>query len=198
MTTSYTFISALVSLFLILDPIGNIPLFANMLKNVNPLRRKVVIIREHIIAFSILVIFMMVGQPFLNALGLSSTSLQLSGGVVLFLIAIRMIFPPQVRDNEIQQEEEPMIVPLAIPSIAGPSALAIVMLLVSQQPDRLFEWVFALIVAMGLSLIILLGADRLQQLLDQRFVLAMEKLMGLILVTMSVEMIVRGIHGILV
>lgn len=197
MDTSYTFISALVSLFLILDPIGNIPLFANILKNVNPIRRKVVIIKEHIIAFSILLIFMIVGQPFLNALGLSSTSLQISGGVVLFLIAIRMIFPQQIHDSEVLQEE-PLVFPLAIPSIAGPSALAIVMLLVSQQPDKLFDWAIALTVAIVLSLIILLGADRLQQMLDRRFVLALEKLMGLILVTMSIEMIVRGIRGILI
>jgi MarC family membrane protein len=195
MATTYTFVSALVSLFLILDPLGNIPLFASMLKNLSPQRRRYVIVREHIIAFSTLLVFMFIGQPFLNAMGLSNTSLQISGGVVLFLIAIKMIFPQ--KDDLLQTtQEEPLIVPLAIPSIAGPSALATVMLLVSQQPGGTVKWVLALVVASVLSLAILLIADRLQELVDKRFIVAMEKLMGLILITMGIEMLVQGIRSI--
>ncbi|NDE06764.1 MAG: hypothetical protein EBZ89_05170, partial [Chloroflexi bacterium] len=134
--------------------------------------------REHAIAFVILLGFLFSGETFLSALGLSSVSLQLAGGVVLFLIAIRMIFPPTGGSEEVLAGE-PFIVPLAVPAIAGPSSMATVMLLVSQQPARILEWAGALTVAMMVSLLLLLGANRIQHLLGDRFVLAMEKLMGL-------------------
>lgn len=191
---TYTFVSALLLLILIIDPFGNIPLFANTLKNIAPERRKWIIVREHLIAFAILLSFMFVGEHFLNALGLHTTSLQVAGGLILFLIAIRMIFPPPDSGDD-NIEGEPLIVPLAIPLVAGPSALATVMILVSQQPEQLTSWIFALVIAVVISAIILIGADRLQKLLGSRFVVAMEKLMGLILVAVAVEMTMRGLKG---
>lgn len=188
-----TFFSTLVMLILILDPFGNIPLFVNTLKSVDAKKRWKIISREHLIAFSILLVFMLIGEKFLQALGLSQVSLQLAGGVVLFIISIRMIFPPPVSSESEINKLEPFIVPLAIPLIAGPSALATVMLLVSQQPAKLYLWVAALALAISISCTILILADKFKDILGDRFVYAMEKLMGLILVALSVEMIIRGV-----
>jgi MarC family membrane protein len=190
----YTFASATVLLLLITDPFGNIPIFVNALKHVSPERRKWVILREYLIAFGLLLSFMFVGEGFLKLMGLRDTSLQLAGGVVLFLIALRMIFPPPP-GHEPDIQGEPLIVPLAIPAIAGPSALATVILLVSQAPERRAEWIGALTLTMVVGVVILLLAERIQRLLGERFVIAMERLMGLILVAVAVEMMVRAIKA---
>ena len=139
---NYTFWSATILLVLITDPIGNIPIFANALKHVAPERRPRVILREILIAFSLLLTFMFVGEGFLRVMNLSELALQIGGGVILFLIALRMVFPPP-STTESELLEEPLIVPLAVPAIAGPSALATVLLLVSQQPDRFKRFVVA-------------------------------------------------------
>ena len=187
----YTFASATVLLLLITDPFGNIPVFANALKNVPPERRARVILRENLIAFGLLLSFMFMGQSFLQLMGLRETSLQMAGGVVLFLIALRMIFPPPPRP-EAEFVGEPLIVPLAIPAIAGPSALATVILLVSRAPERRLEWIAALALTITICAIVLLLAERIQRLLGERFVVAVERLMGLILVAVAVEMMVRA------
>ena len=146
---NYNFASATILLILITDPFGNIPIFANALKNVAPLRRPLVIVREALIAFALLLAFMFMGDGFLRVMNLSALSLQIAGGVILFLIALRMIFPPPAADESADPQGEPLIVPLAIPAIAGPSALATVMLLVSQAPGRRWEWIAALSVGHG-------------------------------------------------
>ena len=188
----YTFASATILLLLITDPFGNIPVFANALRHVPPARRPWVILRENLIAFGLLLAFMFVGQRFLQLMGLRETSLQMAGGVVLFLIALRMIFPPPAHAQEPELQAEPLIVPLAIPAIAGPSALATVILLVSRAPERRWEWIGALALTMAISAVVLLLAERIQRLLGERFVMAMERLMGLILVAVAVEMMVRA------
>ncbi|MBJ2159076.1 MarC family protein [Variovorax sp. IB41] len=190
----YTFASATVLLLLITDPLGNIPIFANALKGVAPERRTRVIVREVLIAFALLLGFMFVGDGFLRVMGLSGLSLQIAGGVVMFLIALRMIFPPEHGTAPVAAPtEEPLIVPLAVPALAGPSALATVMLLVSQAPERRLEWVAALSVTMAVCAIVLVLAERIQRLVGERLVLAFERLMGLILVAVAVEMMIRGV-----
>jgi MarC family membrane protein len=190
---NYTFASATILLILITDPVGNIPIFANALKHVAPERRAIVILREVLIAFVLLLTFMFVGQSFLQLMGLSEVSLQIAGGVILFLIALRMIFPSQLGDAP-EQVGEPLIVPLAIPAIAGPSALATVLLLVSQAPERRLEWVAALCVTMLVSAVVLVMAERIQRVVGERFVVALERLMGLVLVALSIEMMLRGLR----
>jgi small neutral amino acid transporter SnatA (MarC family) len=189
---SYTFASATILLILITDPIGNIPIFANALRHVAPARRPWVILREVLIAFILLLTFMFVGDAFLRLMNLSELSLQIGGGVILFLIALRMIFPPPGSDA-IDPAGEPLIVPLAVPAIAGPSALATVLLLVSQAPARRLEWIGALCITMAVSAIILVLAERIQRVAGERIVIALERLMGLVLVAMAIEMILRGI-----
>ena len=187
----YTFASATVLLLLITDPVGNIPIFAQALRDVPPKRRKFIILREILIAYVVLLGFMFVGEAFMRAMNLSEISLQMAGGVVMFLIALRMIFPPAPTEVP-PMVGEPLIVPLAIPSVAGPSALATVMLLVSQAPERRLEWIAALTLTLVLGAAILLLAERIQRLVGERVVIALERLMGLILVAISVEMMIRA------
>ena len=187
----YTFASATILLLLITDPFGNIPIFASALRHVPPARRPWVILREVLIAFGLLLTFMFVGDGFLRVMNLSDLSLQLAGGVVLFLIALRMIFPPPPSAVAVPQGE-PLIVPLAIPALAGPSALATVMLLVSQAPERRWEWVAALSVTMAVCAVVLVLAERVQRRVGPRVLQAFERLMGLILVALAVEMLLRG------
>ena len=156
-----SFLSAIVILLLVMDPIGNIPLFVSLLRNVAPARRTQVILRECAIAFGVLLVFVFLGPLILQVLGLSDSSLTIAGGVILFLIALRMIFRhPDGLFGDAGQGE-PFIVPLAIPSIAGPAAIATVVLLVSREPQRWIEWSAAVTVAMLVSVVILLLAERI-------------------------------------
>jgi len=192
----YTFLSATILLILITDPLGNIPLFISCLRGVSPKRRTVVILREVAIAFAILLIFMVVGDGFLRAMSLTDQSLRIGGGIVLFLIALRMVFPhPDGPFGGDTRGGEPLIVPLAIPALAGPSALATVMLLTSQAPGKMFEWIGALTVTMIVCAIVLMLAERIQAWLGERAMMAFERLMGLVLVAISVEMMLGGIRS---
>jgi len=192
----YNFLSATILLILITDPLGNIPLFINCLRGVAPHRRIRVILREVVIAFVILLVFMLVGDRFLRMMSLTDLSLRIGGGIVLFLIALRMIFPhPDGPFGGDVRGGEPLIVPLAIPALAGPSALATVMLLASQAPGKTVEWSGALTVTMIVCAIVLVLAERIQAWLGERTVMAFERLMGLVLVAISVEMILAGIRA---
>lgn len=188
--------SAVVILLLVMDPLGNIPLFVSLLQNVAPERRRRVILRECAIAFALLLFFVFFGRRILDLLGLSDSSLTIAGGVILFLIALRLVFkhPEGVFGNE-PQDAEPFIVPLAIPSIAGPSAIATVILLVSRAPERMTDWIAALAVASALTLLLLLAAERIARLLGARGLAAVDRLMGLILTAIAVEMLLKGIEG---
>jgi MarC family membrane protein len=192
----YTFLSATVLLILITDPLGNIPIFVSCLRGVASERRTVVILREVAIAFAILLVFMVLGQGFLRMMSLSDQSLRIGGGIVLFLIALRMVFPhPDGPFGGDARGGEPLIVPLAIPALAGPSALATVMLLTSQAPGKMYEWVGALTVTMIICAIVLMLAERIQAWLGERVMAAFERLMGLVLVAISVEMMLGGIRS---
>ena len=192
----YTFLSATVLLILITDPLGNIPIFISCLRGVAPERRTIVILREVAIAFAILLIFMVLGQGFLRMMSLSDQSLRIGGGIVLFLIALRMVFPhPDGPFGGDARGGEPLIVPLAIPALAGPSALATVMLLTSQAPGKMFEWIGALTVTMMICAIVLMLAERIQNMARRARDDGVRALMGLVLVAISVEMILGGIRS---
>jgi MarC family membrane protein len=190
-----SFASTVVILILVIDPVGNIPLFAALLKHVDPRRRAMIIVRECAIAFGVLLVFVLFGTLILDLLGLSGSSLQIAGGVILFLIALRMIFrrPEGVFGDAI--DGEPFIVPLAIPFIAGPTAIATVVLLMSGAPHRMLEWVAAVTIAMLITLGMLLTAEGVTRLIGERGLLAFERLMGLILTALAVEMLLRGIEA---
>jgi len=189
-----SFTSAVVILLLVMDPIGNIPLFVSVLRQVEPARRTRVILRECAIAFAVLLAFVFFGSAILGVLGLSDPSLTIAGGVILFLIALRMIFrnPEGIFGDTVGSE--PFIVPLAIPSIAGPAAIATVMLLASRAPQRLLEWCAAVSVAMLVTAALLVSAERFAKRAGEQGLLAFERLMGLILTAIAVEMLLRGIE----
>lgn len=189
-----SFASATILLLLITDPVGNLPIFTHALRAVPPTRRRRVILREVLIAFALLLVFMFLGDGFLRLMNLSPLALQLAGGVVLFLIALRMVFPPPPGPDE-ESAAEPLIVPLAVPALAGPSALATVLLLVSQAPERRWEWVAALSVTMAVCALVLVLAERIQRWVGPRVLQAFERLMGLILVAVAVEMLLRGLKS---
>jgi small neutral amino acid transporter SnatA (MarC family) len=187
------FVSAVVLLLLVCDPFGNVPIFISALRDVPNGKRRGIIVRECLIAFAVLTTFVFVGQPFLNLLGLSEQSLQIGGAVVLMLVAIRMVFPSPEGVYGQPPGGEPFIVPLAVPALAGPSALATVLLLVSRDPQRTWTWVAAIGVVMAVSAIILAFAERLQRWLGERVTVAFERLMGLVLAAIAVELMLRGI-----
>lgn len=191
-----TLTAAAITLVLVMDPLGNIPIFISVLNNVDESRRRRVIVREMLIALVILAGFLFFGGRILSTLQISETSLQISGGIVLFLIALRMIFPTsRAALTGDLPDHEPMIVPLAIPLIAGPSAIATVMLLGTQQPARLASWVVALVIAWAVTCLVLVAADWLRRSLGTRVLGAVERLMGMILVTLSMEMLMSGIRN---
>ena len=189
-----SFASALVILLLVMDPVGNVALFVSLLRNVEQARRARVIVRECAIAFAVLLAFAFFGRALLDLLGISGPSLTIAGGVILFLIALRMIFRSAEGLFGELPGGEPFIVPLAIPAIAGPAAIATIILMVSRAPERLLEWCAALTVAMLVTLAFLLCAERIAKLAGERGLLAFERLMGLILTAIAVEMLLRGIE----
>ena len=187
-----TTLSAAFLLFLILDPLGNIPIVLSLLKPLAPKRRRIVLLRELLIALGVLMAFLWGGIHVLEAMHLRQESVSIAGGIVLFLIGIKMIFPgPGGMFGE--TEAEPFIVPMAIPMIAGPSAMASVMLLGSQQPDRMGDWSLALALAWGATAVILFSATFLYKALGQAFLVAIERLMGMLLVAISVQMLMDGV-----
>ncbi|NBB91513.1 MAG: NAAT family transporter [Spirochaetes bacterium] len=186
--------AAAVTLFLVMDPIGNIPMFLSLLRQVEEARRKRVILREVLIAFAVLALFLFFGKYVLSALHITEPALGIAGGVVLFLIAVRMVFPWGRDQNVEAPVGEPLVVPLAIPLIAGPSAMATVILLSNQAPGRIWMWFLALAIATAAALVVLFSAEILRRRLGSRFLVAIERLMGMILATLSVQMLLNGIR----
>ena len=186
-------LSAVILLALVTDPFGNVPLVNAMLAEVPPARRRYVILREIAIATLILAVFMFFGRQLLGLMHLSETSLSIAGGVILFMIAIRMVFAHPEGAFGTPARGEPFIVPLAIPLIAGPSALATVMLMATREPGKIGMWAGALAIAMAIAAIVLLTGDRLQRALGEKVMQAVERLMGLILTAIAVEMLLGGI-----
>jgi multiple antibiotic resistance protein len=182
-----------VTLFLIMDPLGNIPIFLSILAKVAPERRRKILIRELFIALAVMLVFLFAGPPILKVLGLSSEAVTIAGGLVLMIIAVRMIFPSRggIMGDE-EGDEEPLVVPLAIPLIAGPSVLATLVLLTESGPDRTIYWLAALFGAWLLTAVILLSSQFFFKILGNRGLKAIERLMGMILVSISVQMLLNG------
>jgi len=188
-------IGAFVLLFAVMDPLGNIPIFLSVLEQVAPKRRYRVLMRELLLALVILFAFLFGGQYVLAVLNLSQYSISVAGGIILFLIALKMIFPVQrqMRDEEPDEHDEPFLVPLAVPMVAGPSAMAILLLLATRHPDRLGVWSLALFLAWAVTALILFSAPLIKRVLGKRGLIATERLMGMLLVAIAVQMFLEGI-----
>jgi len=194
MDNTLTTLSAGFLLFLIMDPLGNIPLFLSQLRHVVPERRRRVLVRELIIALLVLFAFLFGGSYVLRALQLRQESVSIAGGIVLFLIGVKMIFPP--RDGNMFGSApggEPFIVPMAIPGVAGPSAMAALMLMTNSNPGRTADWSLALFCAWLATALILLSSTALFRWLGESVLTAIERLMGMLLVALSVQMFLDGV-----
>lgn len=188
-----TIASAIFLLFLIMDPFANVPIFLGLLKNVPESRRRIIIIRELLIALFVLLLFMFSGQHILQLLQISESSLGVAGGVVLFLISLKMIFSGSEDIFTNTPEGEPLVVPLAIPLIAGPSAIAAVILIMANDPNRWVDWGIALVVAWSLVGLILIFSEKFSRHISHKAFAAIERLMGILLTIIAVDMILDGI-----
>lgn len=179
--------------FFVISPLGVVPAMLAALKDVDPAKHKRIIVRECLIALAILLLFMFFGRGLLNMLNISIPAMTAAGGVLLMLIALRLIFPTDEKNVRVTVVHEPFVVPIAIPYIAGPSILATELLLIAQEPDRWPTWLAAILIAWVATLVILyLGAD-LRRLLGDRGLMAVERLMGMILVLIATQMLLTGV-----
>ena len=188
-----TILAAILLLIIIMDPIGNVPVFLSILKNIPIERRRKIIIRELLIALVVLLFFMFIGRYILQLLQIEQSSLGIAGGIILFLIAIKMIFPGTKPMFTHDEKTEPLVVPLAVPMLAGPSAIAAAILFMAREPSRWIEWTFVVFVAFLVTGIILVSSETLGRKLGNRALIAIERLMGIILVMVSVDFILDGI-----
>lgn len=186
-------LSAALLLFLVIDPLGNIPMFMTTLKKVEDSRQRKVVVRELIIALLVLVGFLFLGQYLLQLLHLSETALTTAGGIILLIIAIKMIFPSHHSGLQQDVEGEPFIVPLAIPYVAGPSAMATALLMMSREPERWLDWLLAVLIAWFASAVIIYFSSYFAKFLGEKGLIAVERLMGMLLITVAVQMLLTGI-----
>ncbi len=185
--------SAAVLIFFLMDPLGNIPVMLAVLKGLDPKRQRQIIIRELLIALLVLVVFLFSGEALLNFMHLQQESVTIAGGIILLIIGLRLIFPKPEGVMGKQLDGEPFIVPIAIPMIAGPSVLAMLILLTKSDPTQMTTWFLALLIAWSLSAVILLAAPLLYRVLGEKGLNAIERLMGMILVMMAVQMLINGV-----
>lgn len=189
------FLSITVTLFLIMDPFGNIPIFLSVLDKVDPAKRRKILVRELLFALIIIVVCIFGGRYIIAFLGLKQESISIAGSIILFLIAIRMIFPYRIFDVKDEFDSEPMLFPLATPLVAGPSLLAVLLLFSSSQSSRMAELILAAAVAWAATFIILFSSTLLFNILKGKGLVAVERLMGMILVAVAVQLFLEGITG---
>lgn len=186
LTTSLT-------LLLVMDPFGNLPIYMSVLNRVPEARRRQVLIREQLIALVVLLAFLFGGAPVIHLIGLHTSTIGIAGGLILFLIALRMIQPPPGGEPVDEVDAEPLVVPLAIPLVAGPSSLATLILFNARFPEQLGALFLATLIAWGLSAAILFASPLFVWLLKPRGLVAMERLMGMVLVAVAVQMLLDGV-----
>ena len=185
--------AAAATLFFVMDPLGNMPVFNAVLSRFTPRRRAQITARELVIALAILLVFLFAGTAVLEFLGLSQPSLSIAGGVLLFIIALKMIFPGAGADAA-GDKDEPFIVPLAMTMVAGPSTIAILLLLSSTEPERIWEWCTALVIAWAGTTVLLTASPFLLRVLGSRGLRALERLMGMLLVLLATQMLLNGVR----
>jgi len=190
--------SAIFTLTLVMDPLGNIPLFITVLKNVDEKRKIKVITRELFIALGIMTFFLFFGKWIVRLLSIDIPSLSVGGGIVLFLIAISMIFPSQHNSFSDSSGSEPFIVPLAIPLVSGPSVLSTILIFNMKDPGNMPTWFMIIFVSWLINVAILSFSSKIASFLGPRGLLAIEKLMGMVLITISVQMLLTGIKKFIV
>ncbi len=179
------------TLWLLMDSLGNVPMFLSLLRHIPAERVRPVIIRELLIALGFILFFAVLGDVLFDILGIREDAVQISGGIILFLIAIRMIFPTRERAS-IETDGEPFVVPLAVPLVAGPSVLTAVMVYAQQTSWPVL--IGAILIAWLATVLILVSGVTLKRILGERGLIACERLMGLVLTLMAIQMFLEGLR----
>jgi len=187
-------LAAAATLFFIMDPLGNVPIFNSILARFDSRRRAQIVARELCFALVILFVFLFTGNAILGFMGISESSLSIAGGILLFIIALKMIFPVTKKASEEEVVEDPFLVPLAIPMVAGPSTIAVLLLLSSGSPEKMTQWSIALLMAWGATTILLVSSPFLMRFLGERGSRALERLMGMMLVILATQMLLNGVR----
>ncbi len=187
-------LAAAATLFFIMDPLGNVPIFNSILARFDSRRRAQIVARELCFALIILFVFLFTGNAILGFMGISESSLSIAGGILLFIIALKMIFPVTKQASEEEVVEDPFLVPLAIPMVAGPSTIAVLLLLSSGSPEKMTQWSIALLMAWGATTILLVSSPFLMRFLGERGSRALERLMGMMLVILATQMLLNGVR----
>ena len=199
METTFPILSTAILLFFILDPFGNVPLLLSILKNIDKQKHTKIIIREMLIGLFILVVFLFFGEQFLSLFHLETQAITIAGGIIFFVISLKMIFPSAEGGDlfSMKKGDEPLVVPIAVPMIAGPAALATLLVLAKTNVGHSGALLISLLIAWALSAIVLLCSPYLYKLLKEKGLTALERLMGMLLLIMSVQMFIDGIRSLL-
>ena len=187
-------LAAAATLFFIMDPLGNVPIFNSILARFDSRRRAQIVARELCFALVILFVVLFTGNAILGFMGISESSLSIAGGILLFIIALKMIFPVTKKASEEEVIEDPFLVPLAIPMVAGPSTIAVLLLLSSGSPEKMTQWSIALLLAWGTTTVLLVSSPFLMRFLGERGSRALERLMGMMLVILATQMLLNGVR----
>lgn len=194
MGESISIISTAILLLFILDPFGNIPLLLAILKDIDKTKHRRIILREMLIGLVILIVFLFAGQSFLGLFHLETNSVSIAGGLIFLIISLNMIFPKPGKQL-FSSDEEPFVVPIAMPMVAGPSALATLLVMSKNHNDEILSIFAALMLAWAITAIVLLSSPMLYRVLRKRGLKAMERLMGMLLLIMAVQMLLNGIKS---
>lgn len=198
MDSSFSILSTAILIFFILDPFGNIPLLLSILKNIDKSKHHKVIIREMLIGLFILLIFLFFGEEFLSVFHLQTQSITIAGGIIFFIISLKMIFPDEEGEMFSNKKgDDPLVVPIAIPMIAGPAALATLLVLAKTNANDTSSLLVSLLLAWGASALVLLFSPKLYKLLKTKGLVALERLMGMLLLIMAVQMFIDGIKALI-
>lgn len=185
------------ALLLVMDPPGNAPVVQGLMQHIEPRRRMRIMVREMFIVLGLLLLFFFLGEEILKWLGLSNGSLNLTGGIMLFLIAVGMVFPtvPSRTRSTDPVGEEPFIVPIAMPLIVGPAVISLVMMqaAMAYYGNMLAEGIIAMLLAWFASSVLMLFSGKILDCLGEKGTVALTRLMGTILVMIAVQMLLNGI-----
>ena len=196
MNAELSIVSTAILLMFVIDPFGAVPIILSILKDVDIKRRRMVIIREMLFGLAILTLFLFGGELFLSIFHLETESVRIAGAVIFFVIGIKMIFPGEEGSSGLYgSSKEPFMVPIAMPLIAGPSTLATLLVLGKSHADATGKLFGALLLAWFISALIMYLSPLLYKLLREKGLSALERLMGMLLLMMSVQMFIDGIRG---
>jgi multiple antibiotic resistance protein len=196
------FVSSFITLFVIIDPPGCAPIFAGLTAGATPAHRRAMAIRAVVVAAGILLLFALAGEPLLHALGIELASFRIAGGLMLFLIALEMVFEKRTQRREdraakvtAEEADDVSIFPMAMPMIAGPGSIATVMLLMARSTG--FERSAVVMAALGANLLLmllsLLAAGPIMRILGAKIEAVITRLLGVLLAALAVQFVIDGV-----